>query len=405
MRETVTSVFRAALVVLVALSTSAAAAENEGSGYTVGKWAFKRLNEAQELLGGKKYRKALEVMEVMKRRKRINNYERAMMWQTFAHIYSAQNKLKKASSCFERCLELEALPEAAALNTQFNLGQLYLATKRYRDAVRVLGAWIDKAKNPTPQAQFMLAVAYSQVKHLRRALHMAQKAVGRVERPQESWLQLQLSLHYELKQRWEVVHVLERLIARYPRKKTYWIQLAAIYSQLKEERRLLAVLALMDRQKMLTKQSELINLAAAFQQHGVPRRAALVLERGLASGAIKRSSKTLAQLASAWTAAREIGRAIKPLRRAARLSRNGELHVRLAQLELKRERWRQAIRALRTALRRKLKNPGAAYMLLGYAHYQAGQHASALAAFKRAGSYVNTKRSARGWIEKLLNKA
>jgi len=405
-------VSRVALPVLVALSAApvtAAQGESEGTGYTVGKWAFKRLNEAQELLSGKRYGKALEVMKVMKRRKRINGYERAMMWQTFAHIYSAQGRLEKAISSFERCLALGTLPEAAALNTRFNLGQLYLATKRYRDAVRVLGAWLDQAKNPTPEAQFMLAVAYSQVKesrrdNLRRALYLVQKANGRVKQPRESWLQLQLSLHYELKQRWEVVHVLERLVARHPERKTYWIQLAAIYSQLKKERKLLAVLELMDRQKMLTRQSDLVNLAAAYQQHGVPRRAALVLERGLASGAIKRDATTLARLASAWTAAREIGRAMKPLRQAAKLSKTGELHVRLAQLELKRERWPQAIRALRTALRRKLKSPGGAHMLLGYAHLQLGEKASALGAFRKAATCPKTRGPAQRYVKMLLGR-
>ena len=108
----------------------------------------------------------------------------------------------------------------------------------------VIGQVVGERRVGSIAPALMLAVAYSQVKNLRKALHLAQTAVRRSRRPQESWLQLQLSLHYELKHRWEVVHVLERLIARYPKKKSYWIQLAAIYSQLKEDRRLLAVLDL-----------------------------------------------------------------------------------------------------------------------------------------------------------------
>jgi tetratricopeptide (TPR) repeat protein len=241
--------------------------------HAVGEWAYKKLSESHELLAEEKFDEALKLMNEMSQRKRLNPHEQALMWQTYAYIQSSQQKYKQATESFEKCLALDALPEAAALNTQYNLGQLYMSIERYDAAVKTLENWLGKVENPAGSAYYLLAMAHVQNEDLARALPYARSAVASAKEPVESWLQLLLSLEFELKHYRKVADVLEVLVTHFP-SKTYYLQLSAIYNELDREKRSLAVLELAYVQDLLDRESELLNLAQLYLFHDVPYRAA-----------------------------------------------------------------------------------------------------------------------------------
>lgn len=396
------------LVMMALIARPASAAVEESSAkknLIVGKWAYKRLTKAHNLINKKRYRDALESLDSLMRKKGLNDHERALTWQTYGFVWSSRGNLPKAIKCFERCLELNALAEGAQRDLRFNLGQLYLATKRYKKALELLTSWISQVENPSPHAQHLIAMAYVQNKQHRKALAYAKKAVAGVKKPSESWLQFLLSLHFQLKQHKDVARVLEQLVSRFPRK-TYWIQLAAIYSELKQEQRSLAVLEIAYVQKFLDKDSELMNLASLYMHNGIPYKAAMLLEEGIASGVIERNEKSLKLLAESWLHAREIKRALHPLSNAARLSEKGDLYLRLAQIHLKREKWSQAVASLKKALKKKkIKDRGSVYLLMGIANYRLNRYGSAKHAFTKALARENTKDSAKMWLRAMRTRS
>jgi predicted Zn-dependent protease len=390
------------LLFVVVLAPGAAAAAEGAAGLALGKWAFKRLDRAHDLFRRSRYTQALEVMASMKRRRRLNDHERAMMWQTYGYIWSAKNHPRRAIDSFERCLALGALPEAAALDTQFNLGQLYLATRRFDRAASTLASWLSRVRNPSPEARFMLALAYTRNKQPRKGLYHAQQACAGRARPPRDWLLLRLALNLELNHRWQAAHLLEQLLRRSPRKRTYWIQLASLYTVLKKDRRALAVLELAHRRGLLTRHEELLNLAARYLGQGIPLKAARVIQRGLSRGVIRRDARTLRLLGDSWLQAREISRSIQPLSTAARMARDGELYLRLAQIHIRRRRWQRARRALNSARRlAQARSRGRAHLLLGIVSYNLGQAAGARLSFKRALAHPRTRAAAARWLQVL----
>ena len=337
-------------------------------------------------------------MNEMSQRKRLNPHEQALMWQTYAYIQSSQQKYKQATESFEKCLALDALPEAAALNTQYNLGQLYMSIERYDAAVKTLEDWLSKVENPAGSAYYLLAMAHVQNEDLARALPYARKAVARAKEPVESWLQLLLSLEFELKHYREVADVLEVLVTHFP-SKTYYLQLSAIYNELGREKRSLAVLELAYVQGLLDRESELLNLAQLYLFHDVPYRAAQVLEKGLEEKRIDDEADNWELLGNAWLQAREYDRVIAPLGRAAELSEDGDIYLRLAQVHMERDEFSEALAALEKAFAKGgLKEPGKAYLLLGITHAGAKRYASARKAFDEAQKYEKSRKEARQWI-------
>jgi hypothetical protein len=378
--------------------------KEEQKSYTVNKWAYKRLNEAHALIGQNKYKEALEIMEDMKGRRRLNPYERALTWQTVGYIWSARENFPKAIQAFEKCLAFKALPDAASKDTRFNLGQLYLANKQYKMAIRTLSEWMASVNNPAPKAKYMLAMAYVQASNYKSALYWVKSAIAGVRKPQEAWLQMQMSCHFKLKQMAQVAKVLERLVTLYPRR-NYWLQLSAVYHEIKQVEKSLAVLELAYLQGFLKSKAEVTNFAQMLAYHGIPTRAAEVLEKGMKDGIIKRDVRSLRLLGDSWLRAREYIKAVGPLSQAAEKDQKGDLWVQVAQIYLEREEWKKAGQALSKALQKgNLTDTGNAHLLLGIAHFRGNQPKAAKKAFDQAKQFKNTKRSAEQWIKVMGQK-
>lgn len=374
----------------------------QGKGHVVGKWAYDRLSRAHKAIARKRHTEALEILETMKRKRRLNAHERALMWQTFAFTFSSQQRYPAAIDAFERCLALDAMPAGATREMRYNLGQLQIATRQYQRGIATLKAWLAGVQNPSPAALDLLSLAHVQIEDYRAALHYAKRSHDRRKRrPSEQELQYLLSLQFRLGQHWEVVKTLERLVARHP-KRTYYLQLASTLSELEKHRRALAVLEIAYVQGVLVKHGELVSLASRYLQQGIPHLAAEVLERGLERGQIRAEVTPLSMLAEAHMHARDTKRAISPLERAAELSAGGELILRLARIHLDRREWDAAARAARRAIKRTpAEQRGHAYFLLGQAQYEAGRHAAALTTFRKAASHESVARSATLWIKKV----
>lgn len=362
-------------------------------------WGYKTLTAAHEALAGERFDEALALMKRMSERKSLNDHEKALMWQTFAYIQSAKEQYAAAIESFEKCLALDALPDAAALATEFNLGQLMMSERRYEDAVRVLEGWIGKVENPSANAYYLIAMGYVQLKNSQSALPYAIKAVEVSKEPSEPELRLLLALRFELKQYEEAAKVLEDVISHFP-KKIYFLQLSAAYAELGLDKRSLSTLELAHLQGLLDRESELLNLAQAYLYHELPYQAARVLAKGFEDGIITDKTENWKLLGDSWLYAREYKKALVPLQRAAALSGDGNLFVRFAQVHLESDEPRAALEALRKALNKGgLDNPGNAYLLLGITLAGSRDFGAARDAFAKASGYEKSHEAAQKWMQ------
>jgi tetratricopeptide (TPR) repeat protein len=152
-------------------------------------------------------------------------------------------------------------------------------------------------------------------------------------------------------------------------------------------------------QGFLTEDKELMRLARSYLYHDLPYPAAEVLEEGLRSGAINGSVEAYELLANSLIAAREYERSLPPLRRAAELSDNGDLYVRLGQVHMQQEAWNDASVLLEKAVDKGgLEDPGNAVLLMGISYYNGAQPTRARAAFQRARKYDSKRSEADRWI-------
>jgi tetratricopeptide (TPR) repeat protein len=389
------------MFMLVGLLLASAASAQQ---YTVSERIGKKLLAAQELMAADQNAEASKILADINL-ERLGDYEQALVHQFRGFLAIEADDAPTAIRNFEKCLEIEALPPAGQLQLRFNLAQLYLSRQEWPKAIANLQKWIRDTEEPNGVAYYMLAVAFYQNEQKGEALAQGRKALGLDEPAREGWLSLVLSLLLEKGVYRESLPLLEELVERFP-KKLYWQQLSAIYAELGQDEKSLAVQQLIYAQGMFEEERELVRLSRMYLYHDLPYRAASVIEKAIEDEIVPANAESLELLGQSLMAAREFDRALEPMSRAARLSEKGDLWLRLGQIRMEREDWAEAREALTSALEKgDLDDPGTAHLLLGIAAYNQQQLPAARAAFRKAAKHDGTRKSANSWLRHVEREA
>ncbi len=363
---------------------------------------FDKINK---LLDEKKNAEALEKLQDLADEK-LNDYERAIVYQFIGQLLAQDGKYKEAIPYFEQITHLERAPDPQ-IDTALNiLAQLYLATDQYQKAIEAKKKWMARQEVVSPADYAFLATAYyglgdykNVAKYIEQAIEMARETGRPVE---ERWWLLARAAYWELKDLHRVKEILEILALNYD-KPEYWRNLAGVYAELGLEDKSLAVMEIAYRRGFLDERERyLINLAQMYIANGAPIKAAWVIERGMKEGKIEKSADNYELLGQAYLNAMEMEKAERPLRLAAKMKKKGELWMRLGQVLIQREKWKQAIEALQKAIDAgDLDKPQYAYLLLGTAYFNIDEFDKARKAF-RAVLKIKDKdaqASARKWLK------
>lgn len=378
---------------------------NEGlQRYFVRKLTQKRLDIAIEFLEAGDYPAAREKLGRLNF-PRLNPYERALAYRFLAYSAIGQEDTPAALGYFEKVVAEEILPLDDESSVRFNVAQLYASIGEWDQVEETLQGWFVYVEKPNAVAYYLLAIAHYQRGNFDEALPPALQAVELSERPEERWLQLLAALYLNKENFESAVPILEELVIRFP-KKEYWLQLSLIYGVRGDYPYALRVQQLAYVQGFLDKDDELRRLARSYLFQNLPYPAAQVLEKGLEEGQIESDREALELLGNAWIAARAYEESIEPLERAAELAEDGRLYLRLGQVRVQREDWRQATALIQKALDKGgLQDLGKAQLLLGISYYSDDRPELARTAFRRARDHESTRDEASVWLEHIARQS
>jgi len=373
--------------------------EKPKQGATVNPATGKRLNEAIEALHNQKYPEAKAALGKINL-EGLSPYESSRVEQLLAAVDQAQGNYGSAREHLKKAIASGGLNDTEVSTARFQLAQLFMAESKWKEGVEALKEWFATAQNPNSAAYHLLAVAYYQLGDHNSAIEPAQKAVDLAgAKAQENWLQLLLALRLERQEYKLAIPILRRLIESAPTKKNYWQQLAGVYASTGSFQDAAIPMQLAYTMGLLADDADIERLSQILMQISIPYRAAQILSQGLEQGKVKGDSKAFELLANCYVAAREYDKATQPLRKAADLSGDGDLYVRLGEVFVQREDWPKAAEALRLGLDKgKLKNPGNAKLLMGLAIYNQKKLPEAQQWFQRAREHAESRNQAEAWL-------
>ena len=363
---------------------------------------YKKLSESREFAEAEQYDEALAVLNRMMERGGLNSYEAAQAYNFYGYIYFSQERFQDAIQAYQNVLAQENLPLAMETATIYSLAQLYFAIENYDQAIAMINRWLGQAEDPGPNPYILLAQAHYQQKQYAEAIKPVETAIRIAAEdgkpPKEQWLLLLRVFYFELEDYDKVAEILHQLLAMNP-KREYWIQLSGIYGEREQPRKQLIAYEMAYLQGMLTSGREIVTLAQLYLQAEVPYKAGLVLEKGLNDGLVEENARNYRLLSQAWTLAREDEKAIPTLTRAAQLSDDGELDIRLARAYANLGRWSDAADAATRAISKGgLRRNDQANILLGMSLYNLERYPQAISAFRVAGEDQRSRNDASRWI-------
>jgi len=391
---------------LVMTSVSAFAQRDDGEKKTketvaMSQQVYEQLTEIQELIEAKDYATA-EVKIRDLRDKKLSDYERAQIWNITAYSYYLQERYDEAISAYDQVLAQPGLPEALLQSTLKTKSQLMFTIEDYEGALVVIRELMSVIPEPSADVLMIEGQALFQLARYDEALVPIKTAIQMYEeqgqKPKENWLLLLRVIYFEQKDYENMLEVVKELIAYYP-KDTYVLVLAGIYSELGDTKKQLALTEVLYEKGYLHNASQIVNLANLYLLHGLPYKAAVVLELEMEKDVVESTERNLRLLSQAWYTAREDEKSIPPLERAAQISEDGELYMRLAQSHINLENWAAAADAARQGIRLGgLKRPDQAQILLGMSLFNQKRLEQARTAFQAASRDERSARAASQWI-------
>ncbi len=407
-RNTLTLTFAAATLA-VALSSGAVLAQStaETRDPPPGVWKnegnFNAVQKAWELVANEQYAEAITTFTKLTGKIK-DPYEQSQALFGLAQALVSLEKYDEALEVYEQIINLDVLDNKNHYESMYQMAQLFYLRERYDDALRWTDRWLNESGEIKPDAYTLKASIYAQRDQFRPALESIDQAIGLVEKPREDWYSLKMAMHYELKEFNKVREVLEILIRGWPSKKLYWVQLASINVTLKRDEDALAILALANRQDMLSSESDMMQLFSLYGYLEMPYEAASSMQEGIDKGLIDAGAKEYEQLGNAWYAAQEFDNAIGALTKAGELSSNGKIDMQLAYILVANEDWGLAKQATANAISKggiTDANLGKMQELLGTSELNLGDLVAARKAFNAAMRFEKSRPAAQQWLNHL----
>ena len=379
------------LLLLLALAPMSAAGEDQKPetkrSHSLRAAVYEKLEEAQKAEDAGNVKGALAILDGMKGDESLSEYERAMVWNLIGSLRFAQDDVAGAIAAFQSVLAQKDIPEGMRTTVMYGLAQLHFAAESYTKTLEVLREWRALVKEPSADAYALEAQAHYQLEQYAKAVPPLLEALKLAKqqklRFKESWLGLLRAAYYELGEHEKAAKVLELLVAMYP-KKPYWIQLAGLYGLLGREKNQLATMEAAWEQGFLDQERELVNLAQLFLYHEVPYKAVKVFEAGLAEKRISGKYENLRLYAQALALAQETKKQVSVMEEAAKVAPDGEMNVYLGQAWAEQGEWEKAARSYAEAIRKGVRRKADTNVMLGIAHFNAGNLDASRKAFQQA---------------------
>lgn len=363
------------------------------------------LAEIQKDMEEGKNETALKKLKKLEVSDNIKDYDLAVVYQTMGYAENGLNNFKNSAKYFIKALSFNALPDKVTHELQYSTAQLLIHIEKPKEGLTYLSRWFANETNPKADAHILAATAYYYTEDYKQSIIHAKKALLKNPKPPLNWYELLLAGYYELKDYNNAADVLENIISEYPEKSNYWLQLASIYQQLKKDKKALAIYELAYAKDLL-KKDEIIQLIKNYRYMEMPYKAANLLEKEMAIGDIEANKEMLTLLVDSWILAQENDKAKSVFKELINKFNDDTARLRLGQLLLDDEEWKDAVDVLNKKLHTKDKTlVSKINLLLGIAQYHIDNLSDATRAFTNSLSDTSTKDQAQWWLQHLKKKS
>ena len=334
-------------------------------------------------------------------------YDQAYVARMVAVMYATLgDNEQKTIEYLKKALEPDILNEVDQSESLKLLADMQMQTKDYEGALKTYYAWMDFSGKSDGQTYIKIANAYYSLKQLDNVIEPANNAIAAFgDKQNQNPYILKITSYYERKMYKEAIGVLETVIQLFPEKKQWWTQLPMFYLLVENYDKATQTLDLAYKLGHLDKESQIKTLASLYSQSEAPYKAALLLEKHIASGLVKRDDKNIATLANTWHSAQHIDKAASYYGELAKMTTDAKHYRKQGMLLKQDEQFAKAIVALNKSIELGVSKQGRIHMSIAESYFYLEKYKEAFAAIQKAMKDPGTRKSAKGWKSFIVDTA
>lgn len=362
-----------------------------------------KLNKMYELYQEEKHDQAIAAAEEILGNSRANDYDKAIAYQTLAYVWLDKDSYPKAIEFLQKALDTNALPNDTHFQMMYQVSQMQMQEEQYDVAMATLDRFMKESGATEGKYLALKGNILYRLERFEESAQVMDQAFATGDKPENSWLQIQMANYFELERPLEAAKIAEQQLAQDPDNVALIRNLSSIYLQAEQNDKAAQVFEDAKAKGLLTDARDYEQLYKLYHYIEREDQAIATINEGLEKGILSPSMELYRTLAEAHYFSERIPQAIEAYGKAAALSENGEIDLSRSRLLQEEQRFAEAKSAAQAALDKGVRRTGDAYLILGAAEFGLGNKAGAVAAYKQAAKYPESKTFAETWLRQSGN--
>jgi hypothetical protein len=370
----------------------------------------KAINEGLDAANNGDKDKALQILQpIADGSGTSSKYAQALALQGIANMKYNDGDIKGAITTLKQALDIGVMPNDTYFQLKYMYTQFLVADEQYAPALQSLQEWRSEGKKETADSYGLEGNIDYRLEKYPEAIAAITKAKSMPDaKPQGSWDQILAASYAETGQGDKAAELASAELAKNPNDPTALNNAA---SALIQAQKYPDAINLMEKGRAagaFKDEKQYINLAKVYlidgqehgdRQEGNASKAAAVLEDGLAKGVVKPSAEVYKLQGDAAITGGNQSAALAAYQKAAPLSKDGEISLSIARLNLSENKYAAAEKSATEAISKGVQHKGQAYMLRAEAKRGQKNKQGAIADMKLAAQDPETSAKANAWLK------
>jgi tetratricopeptide (TPR) repeat protein len=337
-----------------------------------------------------------------------SKYAQMIALQVLANVAYKKGDLDKAISMLQKALSLKVMPNDTYFDLEYMLAQFYQINGDYQKSLDTVEKWRAEGKLETADSYGLEGVDYYRLNQYQKAITAVKKAQSMTDKPNPVWNQVLAASYAESGNTDQAVAAAKAQLAKNPDDMTTLHNTVSVLVGADKYDEALKLMEGAKSRGVLKDGKDYLMLAKlhmmkaqnADNPKADSQAAMAVLKEGMDKGLIKPGYDSHRIKGDGYYLNDKIKSAISEYDAAAKDAPDGQMDLQAASLLLSERKHSAARSHARTAIKRGLKHPGKAYVIIADAERAMGNKSAAVAAMRKAEQDPATRAKAQAWLKK-----
>lgn len=329
---------------------------------------------------------------------RAGAYEKSIANQVLGFARLNADNYPEAITYLQAAIDAGGLNNDQHYQLMYNIAQMQLAEEMYDESLATMERFITETQTQKSEHLALKGNALYRLERYQEAVPVLRTAMESATTQQSTLAQLLMACYFELEQPQEAAAIAEGLLAKEPDNKALVRNLTSIYINADMADKAMQLMDSARQRGLLTEERDYQQLYQLYHFNEKEAEAIATIKEGLEKGILKPAVEPYRVMAEAYYFTDKFAEAAEAYGKAATYATDGEPSLNQARMFAELERWPECKAAAQAAIAKGVKRMGEAWIIVGAAEFGLNNQPAAIAAYREAAKYPETKSSAESYL-------